>query len=259
MADYYPVLARAVASLPHNDAKARRDLYARARTVVAEQLRGRTPQNPAQEAMREQAALETAIRRIEAEARAGPSQTLKNPAAAPAPRQRAAVAGAQERADNTARSLSKILQAVQPDAIGDGGGQPSHRNAMNRTPALVPGLAPGLAPSAAPKAAAAAPAKSDNRTSNPSAELGGAPSSFGTLLFATAYIVAALAFVGVTYIRCMVWLYQGVIGYPILLGAMVVTLGLFIAPPLMFFKKTSTLPSVDALMRYIHTASRRVL
>jgi hypothetical protein len=251
MADYYPVLVRAVANLPHNDAQARRDLYARARTVVAEQLRGRTPQSPAREAMREQAELETAIRRIEAEARAGQSQTLKEPAAAPAPRQRAAVAGAQERADNTARSLSKILQAVQPDAIGDGGGQPSHRNAMNRTPALVPG--------AAPNAAAAAPAKSDNRASNPSAELGGAPSSFGTLLFATAYIVAALAFVGVTYIRCMVWLYQGVIGYPIFLGAMAVTLGLFIAPPLLFFKKTSALPSVDALMRYIHTASRRAL
>jgi hypothetical protein len=252
MADFYPVLARAVAGLPHNDAKARRDLYARARTVVAEQLRGRTPQSPAREAMREQAALETAIRRIEAEARAGQSQTLKKPAAAPAPRQPGA--GAQELADNTARSLSKILQAVQPDAIGDGGGQPSHRGAMNRTPAFVPGLAPG----AAPKAPAAAPAKSDNWTSNPSVELGGAPSSFGTLLFATAYIVAALAFTGVTYIRCMVWLYQGVIGYPILLGAMMVTLGLFIAPPLLFFKKTSTLPSVDALMRYIHTASRRV-
>ena len=79
------------------------------------------------------------------------------------------------------------------------------------------------------------------------------------MLFATAYIVAALAFAGVTYIRCMVWLYQGVIGYPILLAVMAVTLGLFIAPPLMFFKKTSTLPTVDALMRYIHTASRRVL
>jgi hypothetical protein len=255
MADYYPVLARAVAGLAHNDAQARRDLYARARTVVAEQLRGRTPQSPAREATREQAALETAIRRIEAEARAGQSQTLKKPAAAPVPRQPAAVAGARESADNTARSLSKILQAVQPDAIGDGAGQPSHRNAMNRTAALVP----GLAPSAAPKAAAAAPTKSDYRTSNPSAELGGAPSSFGTLLFATAYIVAALAFTGVTYIRCMVWLYQGVIGYPILLGTMVSTLGLFIAPPLMFFRKTSTLPSVDALMRYIHTTSRRVL
>ena len=51
------------------------------------------------------------------------------------------------------------------------------------------------------------------------------------MLFATAYIVAALAFTGVTYIRCIVWLYQGVIGYPILLGVMAVTLGLFIVPP----------------------------
>jgi hypothetical protein len=239
MADYYPILTRAVSGLPHDDAQARRDLYARARTIVAEQLRGRQPQATTRETMREEAALEMAIRRVEAESRSRPTQTPKRPTAAP--RQAAAPADAQQRADHTARSLSKILQAVQPDAASDAGPRPVRRKSMNGAQAL--------APTAEPKTPA----------SNPSAELGGAPNSLGTLLFATAYIVAALAFTGVTYIRCMVWLYQGVIGYPILLAAMTVTLGLFIAPPLIFFRKTSELPSIDALMRYIHSASRRVL
>lgn len=250
MADYYPILARAISSLPHNDAQARRDLYVRARTIVAEQLRGRVPQGTTREAMREQAALETAIRRIEGEARSSQSRAQNKPAAAPAPRQEAARADAQQRADKTARSLSKILQAVQSDKTGDAGVRPSHRDAMNGTRALVPNVEP--------KAPAAA-AISTNPKSNPSSELGGAPSSFGSMLFATAYIVAALAFTGVTYVRCIVWLYQGVIGYPILLGAMAVTLGLFIAPPVMFFRKTSALPTIDVLLRYIHSASRRVL
>lgn len=247
MADYYPILARAISNLPHDDAQGRRDLYARARTIVAEELRGRAAQGSTREAMREQAALETAIRRVEADARSSQSRTLKKPVAAPAPRQHAAVADAQERADKTARSLSKILQAVQSSATGDAEARPSRRNAMNGTQALVP--------SAEPKA----PAVSDDRRSNPSAELGGAPSSLGTMLFATAYIVAALAFTGVTYIRCIVWLYEGVIGYAIFLAVMAVTLLLFIAPAVMFFRKTSALPSIDVMLRYIHSASRRVL
>jgi len=90
-------------------------------------------------------------------------------------------------------------------------------------------------------------------------ELGGALGSLGTMLFAIAYIVAALAFTGVTYIRCIVWLYQGVIGYPILLAVMAVTLGLFIVPPVMIFGKRSTLPGPGFLLRFIYSASRRVL
>ncbi len=125
--------------------------------------------------------------------------------------------------------------------------RPSHRNAMNGTQALVP------------SAKAKAPAINGDRKSDASAELGGAPSSLGTLLFATAYIVTALAFTGVTYIRCIVWLYEGVIGYAIFLAVMAITLGLFIVPAVMFFRKTSALPSIDVMLRYIHSASRRVL
>jgi hypothetical protein len=243
MADYYPILTRAVSGLTHDDAQARRDLYARARTIVAEQLRGRQPQATTRETMREEAALEMAIRRVEAESQSRPTQAPKKPTAAP----RQAPADAQQRADDTARSLSKILQAVQPNAASDARPQLARRKSMIGAQASAPTAEPTT------------PAISGKKASNPPMELGGAPNSLGTLLFATAYIVAALAFTGVTYIRCMVWLYQGVIGYPILLAAMTVTLGLFIAPPLIFLRKTSELPSIDALMRYIHSASRRVL
>jgi len=244
MADYYPILARAVASLPHNDAQARQDLYARARTIVAEQLRGRGLRRGASEAVSEHAALETAIRKVEAESRSvkvGKNGESRRPA------QHVAAAPAQERADNTARSLSKILHAVQPDATSEPLPQPQRRKSLNGTKVLTS--------SAEPKALGTG----ETQNFNASAELGDAPSSLGTMLFATAYIVAALAVTGVTYIRGIVWLYQGVIGYPILLAIMAVTLALFIVPPVMIFRKTLALPSVDGLLRYIHLASRRAL
>jgi hypothetical protein len=217
--------------LPHNNAQARQDLYARARRIVAEQLRGRGMQSGASEARREHAALEAAILKIEAEAQPAKARTSGEPRP---PTQR--IAAAQERADNTARSLSKILQAVQPAEASE----------------TVNGR---QAP--APQADATTPATGGDG-SDESKEFGEAPNSLGTLLFATAYIVTALAFTGVTSIRCIVWLHQGVIGYPILLVIMAVTLGLFIVPPLMIFRKASSPPSIDMLLRYIHSASRRV-
>ena len=233
MVDYYPTLARAVASLPQNTAQARQDLYARARTIVADQLRGRGLRRGASEAVSENAALETAIRKIEAESRPVKARANGEP-------RRPAHRGApdQERADNTARSLSKILQAVQPGEVSDA----PPRKSMNGAH-ILPDI----------KTTAVGGQEDESK------EFGEAPNSLGTLLFATAYIVAALAFTGVTYIRCIVWLYQGVIGYPILLAIMAVTLGLFIVPPVMVFRKTSAPPSIDTLLRYIHSASRRVL
>jgi hypothetical protein len=247
MADYYPILARAVSSLPHNDAEARRDLYARARTIVTEQLRGRGLQAAAGEAIREQAELETAIRKVEAESRPVRTRMNGKPGAPRPPAQRAAVADAQDRAEKTAKSLSKILQAVHPNETRETDPQRSYRKSTNGTQAL------------APSKQSKAIATGVDATTKATAELGGAPGSLVTMLFATAYIVAGLAFTGVTYIRCIVWLYEGVIGYPILLAVMAVTLGLFIVPPVMIFRKTSALPTIDGLMRYIHSASRRVL
>ena len=67
MADFYPVLARAVSQLPVDAPQARRDLYDHARGILIAQLRNRDPHVSVPEMMREQAALESAIRRLEAE------------------------------------------------------------------------------------------------------------------------------------------------------------------------------------------------
>jgi len=84
------------------------------------------------------------------------------------------------------------------------------------------------------------------------------PNSIGAKLLGLAYIMVAVAFTGVTYIRCIVWVAQGVIGYPTLLVVTALTLGLFIVPPVMLFRRTSAMPSFSFLLRFLYSASRRV-
>ena len=67
MPDYYTVLARAVVDLETNDAATRAELYERARRIIIAELRRQNPKISALAITREQAALETDIRRIEAE------------------------------------------------------------------------------------------------------------------------------------------------------------------------------------------------
>jgi hypothetical protein len=77
MADYYPILARAVSSLAINNAEARQEVFDRARTVLAEELNRQNPQKSGLEILRERSALEAAIRRVEAEWPSAHSQTPK--------------------------------------------------------------------------------------------------------------------------------------------------------------------------------------
>jgi hypothetical protein len=67
MADYYSVLARAVVNLETEDGAAREELYARARSIIITELRNQNPKISALTITREQAALEAAIRKLEAE------------------------------------------------------------------------------------------------------------------------------------------------------------------------------------------------
>ena len=67
MADYHPLIARAVASLDKNSGENRRALYERARTALVAQLRGVVPPLDESEITRERLALEEAIRKVEAE------------------------------------------------------------------------------------------------------------------------------------------------------------------------------------------------
>lgn len=78
MADYYSVLARAVVNLETEDGAAREELYERARSIIVAELRKQNPKISALTITREQAALEAAIRRLEAELR--PGAELRPPA-----------------------------------------------------------------------------------------------------------------------------------------------------------------------------------
>jgi hypothetical protein len=68
MADYHPLIARAVEGLANNTAEARRTLYERARAALVAQLRGIDPPLSEAEITRERLALEDSIRKVEAEA-----------------------------------------------------------------------------------------------------------------------------------------------------------------------------------------------
>jgi len=68
MADYYPLINKAVAGLDKSTGEARRALYERARNALVTQLRGVSPALSESEITRERLALEEAIRKVEAEA-----------------------------------------------------------------------------------------------------------------------------------------------------------------------------------------------
>lgn len=67
MADFYPILARAVAGLSETSPEARRAIYDRARAALVSQLRGLDPPLSEAEIMRERLSLDEAVARIEAD------------------------------------------------------------------------------------------------------------------------------------------------------------------------------------------------
>ncbi len=77
MADYYPLIARAVAGLERNTGDARRSLYERARAALLAQLRSVSPGLSESDITRERLALEEAIRKVEAEAARQPKVEVR--------------------------------------------------------------------------------------------------------------------------------------------------------------------------------------
>src|SRR5579863_246719 len=67
MADYHPLIARAVEGLQNSTGEARRALYERARAALVSQLRSIEPALSEADITRERLALEDAIRKVEAE------------------------------------------------------------------------------------------------------------------------------------------------------------------------------------------------
>src|SRR5580765_6701067 len=69
MADYYPLIARAIAGLdPSAPGESRRALYERARAALIQQLRSVEPPLSESEITRERLSLEEAVRKVESEA-----------------------------------------------------------------------------------------------------------------------------------------------------------------------------------------------
>jgi len=68
MADYYPLISRAVAGLDKSTGEARRALYERARKALVDQLRAIDPPLSEADITRERLALEESIRKVETEA-----------------------------------------------------------------------------------------------------------------------------------------------------------------------------------------------
>src|SRR5665811_1406345 len=84
MADYYPLIARAIAGLdPSAPGESRRALYERARAALIAQLRSVQPPLSESEITRERLSLEEAVRKVESEA-AQRARDASRPADAPA-------------------------------------------------------------------------------------------------------------------------------------------------------------------------------
>src|SRR3977135_1250710 len=83
MADYYPLIARAIAGLdPSAPGESRRALYERARSALIAQLRSVQPPLSESEITRERLSLEEAVRKVESEA-AQRSRDLSRPGGSP--------------------------------------------------------------------------------------------------------------------------------------------------------------------------------
>ncbi len=67
MADYLPLISRAVSNLPEDTPDARRAIYERARAALEQQLRSLNPPLPEADIIRERVALDEAIAQVENE------------------------------------------------------------------------------------------------------------------------------------------------------------------------------------------------
>jgi hypothetical protein len=104
MADYYPVLKRAISSLPSSSGDARRIVYDKARAALLKQLQSYDPPLSPSDVTEQRMALEECIRRIRirpagraALAAAGPSAAAGRRGARSAPAARAACRRARRR------------------------------------------------------------------------------------------------------------------------------------------------------------------
>jgi hypothetical protein len=213
-------------------------------------LRAQEPPKPGPQIVRELAALETAIRRIEmewrsAEAAAGDASQdsapqVDHPAAPTAPQ-----------TNPRAGSLTKIFKDVQPYEM------------RQRTPAMSvdqPGSGIATIDVVATTSMGPAPAQALAINTDPqiplpvNEEFDGMIESIGSMLLGIAFVMGMMAFIGIVYIRGMVLVANEVIGYPTLFVVTGVIVGISIAVPLAIFRKTSIETALGNLLRLAHPA-----
>jgi hypothetical protein len=137
MADYYPLLAKALANLPTRAAPtARRAIYERARKALIGQLRSIRPPVPESDIAVEDAALDEAIARLEAEYGAQPAAAPVAARPAPAPAK-------------PAPSASPSIPAARP--------APTPRPPPSPPPSPKPSVTPAAAVNPLPRAPIAPP------------------------------------------------------------------------------------------------------
>jgi hypothetical protein len=275
MSDFYPVIARAVSQLPNNSAQARKQLYEDARQIIVAHLRAQDPPKSGREIMRAQAALEAAIQKVELESRSTRPQRLSG---APSPRSstnRAAAAIGQVQAKPAANSLNGVFQELQPLELQPLELQPlelqpqelqpyakrqrsaaaSTDRALPHARAVIEIREPNAGPAAAQRKSIDASAR---RPAEAADEFDGMLHSVGAMLFGTAFVVAMLAIIGLIYINALVLVAEDVIGYPTLLVAMAIVLGLLLLLSRAIIRKVSMEAAVGALLRLVYPTVRRV-
>ena len=164
MADYYPLIAKAIAGLDKSTGEARRALYERARTALVTQLRGVAPALNESDITRERLALEEAIRKVEAEAarksrfdppperrRSGELDDALKPAAPP----RALAPLAESRGNWPATPAAvpeAFAEALTPPSKEESRGlQESPRRSPRKRPKRTPTRGPGRSPRTNPR------------------------------------------------------------------------------------------------------------
>jgi hypothetical protein len=148
MADYTPLISRAVGALAQNTGEARRAVYERARSALLAQLRGINPPLPEEQITRERTSLEEAIRKVEAEnVTEGLDQILERELMGLAQQQRAtraepisiggarSVSAAAQDAEQLGDAAASTRRAAR-DQLSAGAGRPAVEDRVD--PALEP-------------------------------------------------------------------------------------------------------------------------
>jgi len=188
MADYYPLLSRAIGALSDPSAEARRSIYERARKALVGQLQAIQPPIAEADIARETDALDEAVARIEAEI-AGKAAAEAAKAPEPAPPEPATAAPPPPGAETLKTEASKP-EASKDGASTDGASKPEAskpeapkseptKSAPAKSAPAAPDAKPPLPPRpAAPKPAAPAAQKPDEPSPAPIPPVPPKPFSF---------------------------------------------------------------------------------